>query len=60
MTRVLTWVILIIRGRCLGVLALGGAAPEIVMSGGISSTQILFEFEFGANPRFAFVPNGLF
>ena len=58
MTRVLTWVILIIRGRCLGVLALGGAAPEIVMSGGISSTQILFEF--GAKPRFAFVPNGLF
>ena len=51
---------LIILGRCLGLLALGGAAPEMVMSGGISSTHILFDVWLGANPRLAFVPNGLF
>ena len=52
--------IFIILGLCLGVLELGGAAPEMVISGETSSRHILFEVEAGANPRLAFVPNGFF
>ena len=41
---------LIILGRCLGVMELGGAAPEIVISGGNSSMDNIFVDSFGSNP----------
>ena len=50
---------LIIFGRCLGVLELGGVAPEIVIFGGTSSTVILFEGALGSKPLLALVPNEL-